>query len=48
MLWGEEVSTGQNRARAGNNVTKFLCKAAKSFTGQATEEMVEPVHSNIS
>jgi hypothetical protein len=24
MLWGEEVSTGQNSARAGNNVTKFL------------------------
>ena len=48
MLWGEEVSTGQNSARAGNNVTKFLWQGGEIVHRSGNEKMVEPAHSNSS
>jgi hypothetical protein len=48
MLWGEEVSTGQNSARAGKHMTKFCWQGGETVHRSGNEKMVEPAHSNSS
>jgi hypothetical protein len=49
MLWGEEVSTGQNRARAGKQHDEILAgKVAKSSIGQATRKWLSlPIRTSV-